>query len=1134
MQLITDFYQSSKESFWGKEKKSVSSETKSLKKIHPPTFPEESQRVKRNPYKKASVIGFTLCSVVAILTLLGKRVEGLQQNSDTLLCDSLEKRRLNAPEIKQTLPPLSIFPNNPIPLTEISPHTLFLDPDGEKLAITLEGLPSFITSQSVYSLLGTYNSVGNCLGLHVDQNLAYLAIDTGGFQIVDVSDPVNPVLRGSYATPAQAKDVRVVGNLAYLTLNDFGLQIINISQPNAPTLVGSYNTVGQSLAVALHQNLAYIADYPNGLVIIDVKNPTNPTLKGTYKNQAESNYATDVSLGTNTAYVANRILQIIDVTNPTTPILKGTAQYSNWIQGVEVVEKLAYTAAISTGLQIIDVTNPASPQLKGSYNVPGDYRRLRVVQNLAYVCDLNTGLKIINVSDVTSPKLVGTSKTCFDVDVGKKFAYLAASSRGLEIIEERVSLSGIPNKRDVGNYEIKIIATDPDQNSVSQILYVRVEGPPVASAPIPNKLIDVNEPFTSFIDQNAFPDPNNDIVFYSAKLSNDTPLPPWLSFSSIGIFSGTPKSSDVGVYPIKVLAFDGICKEQAVTTFSLVVDHFPKVAHPIPNEAADIQKPYNKTIPEDTFDDKDEGDTLVYTATLINGDPLPSWLSFDGLRFSGTPKSSNAGPLSIKIKATDKAGGNVETSFILTVEHFPTVVNPIGNQLAGVEKPFSFTIPSNTYNDLDDTTLTYKATKSDGTALPDWLGFNSLRQEFQGTPLPSDKGLLSLKVIAEDPKGGKATSFFTLNVVDNLGEKVIRVGTDFIYTIEDEMIENPQGPITYTVTLGNGSPLPYWMIFDPLTHAISGRAPTSSEGEYQVLVKASDGVQPEALGSVSFRVGTNAGPEVANPISNQVAQINQKYRFVVPDNTFIDSNGDKLTLSALKANGKKLPDWLKFEAASRTLEGKPSGEDTNPFTDKVESLQICATDGDQKACSFFDLSVQGTSNEERALSIFGPLASVAAFSLAWYKKRGLLINPFKKHKYDKGTIIVPIGEPFTYKLQTVVKKVKLVQAFEGKRTFGGVSVPKRLDERGWCEWLKHDRAIRGGQLMPSWLSYNERKNELSSAKGPSEEDTSTYVVRVYGYGDVILEEVKLEVGDQEKKRVDLIEKGQGTMLQPLI
>jgi Ca2+-binding RTX toxin-like protein len=65
----------------------------------------------------------------------------------------------------------------------------------------------------------------------------------------------------------------------------------------------------------------------------------------------------------------------------------------------------------------------------------------------------------------------------------------------------------------------------------------------------------------------------------------------------------------------------------------------------------------------------DAGDSLGYNVTLANGDPLPSWLSFNAQTrtFSGTPTNNDVGTLSIKVTATDIAGATSEDNFDLEV-----------------------------------------------------------------------------------------------------------------------------------------------------------------------------------------------------------------------------------------------------------------------------------------------------------------------------------------------------------------------------------------------------------------------------------------------------------------------------------
>jgi Ca2+-binding RTX toxin-like protein len=94
------------------------------------------------------------------------------------------------------------------------------------------------------------------------------------------------------------------------------------------------------------------------------------------------------------------------------------------------------------------------------------------------------------------------------------------------------------------------------------------------------------------------------------------------------------------------------------------------------------------TVPENTFVDIDAGDSLSYTASLENGNPLPSWLSFNASTrtLSGTPGNNDSGILNIKITASDRQGATVSDVFTLTVFN-PINGNNTDNNLSGTSSP---------------------------------------------------------------------------------------------------------------------------------------------------------------------------------------------------------------------------------------------------------------------------------------------------------------------------------------------------------------------------------------------------------------------------------------------------------------
>ncbi|QEI44318.1 hypothetical protein BMF77_pa00033 (plasmid) [Dolichospermum sp. UHCC 0315A] len=66
------------------------------------------------------------------------------------------------------------------------------------------------------------------------------------------------------------------------------MQIIDISKPTTPTIKGNYHTSGSTLGVQIIGNYAYLADFYLGLQIIDISNPSKPTIKGNYRTSGIS------------------------------------------------------------------------------------------------------------------------------------------------------------------------------------------------------------------------------------------------------------------------------------------------------------------------------------------------------------------------------------------------------------------------------------------------------------------------------------------------------------------------------------------------------------------------------------------------------------------------------------------------------------------------------------------------------------------------------------------------------------------------------------------------------------------------------------------------------------------------------
>ncbi|MCB0278339.1 MAG: T9SS type A sorting domain-containing protein, partial [Calditrichaeota bacterium] len=140
----------------------------------------------------------------------------------------------------------------------------------------------------------------------------------------------------------------------------------------------------------------------------------------------------------------------------------------------------------------------------------------------------------------------------------------------------------------------------------------------------------------------------------------------------------------------------------------------------------------------------------------------PAWLTFDGTVLSGHPLSSDTGVIFINISADDLSEGIKADTFSIVVNDIPKLLNLIPNQIIYTGTTFNFTFGSNTF--WDNNELFYDARLITDENLPNWLNFNSTNRTFQGTPGSQDIDTLLIKIIADDNKGGIATTEFSLEV----------------------------------------------------------------------------------------------------------------------------------------------------------------------------------------------------------------------------------------------------------------------------------------------------------------------------------------------------------------------------------
>lgn len=113
-------------------------------------------------------------------------------------------------------------------------------------------------------------------------NRAYVAAETNGLIIFDVSNPTNCVRLGTYMPPGSPVDVVVSGRLAFVTygsqgdLDDLELEIVDVSTPASCLSLGEYDET-EVYRVAVAGTRVFVSqNHGRNLTVLDVSNPANP------------------------------------------------------------------------------------------------------------------------------------------------------------------------------------------------------------------------------------------------------------------------------------------------------------------------------------------------------------------------------------------------------------------------------------------------------------------------------------------------------------------------------------------------------------------------------------------------------------------------------------------------------------------------------------------------------------------------------------------------------------------------------------------------------------------------------------------------------------------------------------------
>jgi hypothetical protein len=820
-------------------------------------------------------------------------------------------------------------------------------------------LPSWLSLQ--YGFTGSLNTVGIAWDVAVQGSIAVVAADSNGLEIVDISNPAQPVQMSRLALLGYPYAVAIQGSVAAVAMTAPGsLQLVNISNPLQPVLLGNLSLPAGAQDLVWSGTMVIVADTTSGLMVVSTSNPLSPSLMGSL---GLTGSAQGVAVQGTIAYVADGSagLRLVNVSNPSTPAPLGSYVVAGGDQAYDVVVKnsLAYVAYGASGLRIVNVTNSSSLTPISTIPAAGLVQAVTLQGSLAWVSDSASGVSVWNVSNPSQPALWGSYKAggvASEIDLSGSLMIMAYGSSGLQIADLRTAkLTGTPTVALSGqSWTITVAAQSTNTTLVSDSFQLTADQLP---HPVNTGLTDLSlnpnppVPFSQAIDTSVlFVDPDGTFLSLVLALNinnnpTNTTLPGFLSLSLSPTLSGSVTLPSGSAQKVAIQGTTAYVAAQGggVQVVSFTHPNTPTIVGSyaltgaqdiiVQNNIAYVAGGTGLTIlnvanPTPTFLGKLTSSQALNGLALINN--LLAWADNSGVQVVDV--TNPTAPVSL---------GRFNTSGIARQVAWQS---PLNNEILVADDAFGMQIW--------DVTTPNAPVKLGAVSTP---GYAYSVTSFNRTGVAVgdlNNGLLMVNTTT--PSNSSIFSMYSSNQ-GNPYDIVVQGSVAFVADYDQGLLLVDLGVPTSPRKLGsyNTPGNAYGVavsgstavvaadtsvqVLDVSTWQLNANPLTTDEGNYALTLTVTDIYGGPT--SVNFNIRVEGAPRINGVIPPQFAKVGQAFSYFITQGLITEPNFDTLSFSAQLSDGLTLPNWLTFNSVSATLTGVPQSSNVG-----IYNVSLTATD----------------------------------------------------------------------------------------------------------------------------------------------------------------------------------------------